>query len=105
MEAVKKMETDGLSHWVRPFIEMSRCRKNIHLHYSEGIYRDLSPGYEGNHNIDSKSYDTGISIRRWRKMLEFFLILRLNRIKKINNENLNTENRKGQQYLMPSKEE
>lgn len=53
----------------RAYIELKKCKKNIHLQYEEGSYRDLSPGYEGNHNIDSKSFENVVYVRRWRKML------------------------------------
>jgi len=61
---------------VKAIIQIHECNKNIRLQYKEGFYRDLSPGYERNNNIDQKYYENSILIRRWRKMLEFFKILR-----------------------------
>jgi hypothetical protein len=54
---------------VKAYIELDKCRQKFNLKFNPGIYRDLSPGFEGNHNIDSRSYDSAVSIRRWRKMI------------------------------------
>ena len=61
---------------VKGYIQIYDCNNSIRLQYNEGVYRDLSPGYERNNNIDQKYYENNIFMRRWRKMLEFFKILR-----------------------------
>ena len=62
-------------------LEETNCKKidgyihieglpDIYMDFREGIYRDLSPGYEGNHNIDDSYFSRRIVIRRWKKMNE-----------------------------------
>jgi hypothetical protein len=63
------MMTESDTKKVKALIDTHDCNKNIHLQYNEGVYRDLSPGYERNNNIDQKYYENKVLLRRWRKMI------------------------------------
>lgn len=67
---------------VKAYIELGKCNDNVCLKFNPGVYRDLSPGYEGNHNIDTRLNDSAVSIRRWKKMIQFFKFLNLKKSKK-----------------------
>lgn len=51
-------------------IECSKRVSSIAIHHKKGFYKDLSPGYQKNHNIDMKSKPNDninfISLRRWK---------------------------------------
>ena len=93
MEIHKKAEEKlKASKGVKAIIHLSSCSKSIYLKYNEGVYRDLSPGYERNHNIDQKYYENNVLVRRWKKMLEFFKYLNAHRSRNINRSSSADEN-------------
>lgn len=49
----------------------------IQMEYKkQGIYRDLSPGYEVYHNLKIDKFNLQILLRRWKKMYEVLGLLR-----------------------------
>ena len=58
--------------FIFPEIYMEKS-EGISITYKEGIYKDLSPGYEKNHNISQTFYDQKpYIVRRWKEMQSLF---------------------------------
>jgi hypothetical protein len=68
-EALNRMLSESASKRVKALISIHECNKDIKLQYDEGVYRDLSQGYERNNNIDHKYYEDNILMRRWQNMI------------------------------------
>jgi hypothetical protein len=75
-EAQLKMARECPSNRVKALIEIHECNYGIKLQYTQGVYRDLSQGYERNNNIENKYYEENILMRRWQNMTQFYRYLR-----------------------------